>query len=111
MFKTLARFKSRSGEQQIMINNMSSFNRCIQNAVVLLVARHGGEFHGSWFQVADLIQMEVGGVIDDECTHQMRRHLQAVTLDYIVAGSPVVFFKSRNGDLNLVDEGLVYYVE
>lgn len=90
-----------------MINTMSHFNRCIQNAVVLLVARHGGEIHGSWFQVSDLIQMEVGGVIDDECAHQMRRHLMAVTMDYIVAGSPVVFFKSRNGDLHLVAKELI----
>ena len=90
------------------INDMTSFNRRIQNCIALVVNRHGGEIHGSWFQIADVIQMELGGVIDDECVHQMRRHLMAVGLDHHTANSPVVFFRGDGGEINLVDRTLVY---
>jgi len=92
-----------------MTNDMTNFNRRIQNAIVLLVNRHGGEIHGSWFEIADLIQSEMGGVIDDEDVHLMRRHLQAVGLEHLTEGSPVAFFRMpcAGAELNLVDRRLL----
>lgn len=93
-----------------MYNDLSNFNRRIQNVIVLLINRHGGEIHGSWFEIADLIQMELGGVVDDEDTHMMRRHLQAVGFDHLTANSAVVYFHNGRDPINLVDRSLVYEV-
>lgn len=95
-----------------MYNDMTNFNRRIQNCIVLLVNRHGGEIHGSWFQIAELIQDEMGGIIDDEDVQLMKDHIMAVGLEHLTEGSPVVFFKMNcpMGALNLVDRKLVYDV-
>lgn len=90
--------------------DLVSFNRRITNCIVLLVNRHGGEIHGSWFQIADLIQTEMGGVIDDADVEMMKWHLMEVGLEHLTENSPVVFFRMPcpMGVLNLVDRSLVY---
>lgn len=92
--------------------DLVSFNRRITNTIVLLVNRHGGEVHGSWFEIADLIQTEMGGVIEDEDVHMMKNHIMAVGLEHLTEGSPVVFFRMPDprGQLNIVDRELVYDV-
>ena len=93
-----------------MNNDMTNFNRRIQNSIVLLVSRHGGEIHGSWFEIADFIQSEMSGVLDDDCVHRMKAHLMAVGLDCLTANSPVVFFKTPDhmAPLNLILRELVH---
>lgn len=93
--------------------DLVSFNKRITNTIVLLVNRHGGEIHGSWFQIADLIQTEMGGVFDDDDVHRMREHIMEVGLEHLTANSPVVFFSMSDprAPLNLVDRRLVYDVE
>lgn len=91
----------------------SNFNRMITNSIVLAV-RHSeqGEVHGSWPVIADRILCELNGYCDhDEIVGRMQAHLIAVGLDYLTAGSPVVFFRSMTGELNLVAKELVENVE
>lgn len=86
----------------------SNFNRMITNSIVLAVRlSETGEVHGSWPVIADKILCELNGYDDHgDIVDRMQEHLLAVGLDYLTEGSPVVFFKSRNGDLNLVDRSL-----
>lgn len=91
----------------------SNFNRMIANSIVLAV-RHSeqGEVHGSWPVIADKILCELNGYGDHgDIVDRMQQHLIAVGLDYLTANSPVVFFRSMSGELNLVAKELVENVE
>lgn len=87
------------------------FNRMLANGLRRIVQRNDGEFHGSWWQIANALQLEIGGIVMEEQVTDMRQHLMAVTLDYLVHGTELVTFKSINGDWHLVDRRHVYYVE
>lgn len=86
---------------------LSNFNRRILNSLLIVVRQHQGAIFGSWFQVSDLIQMEMGGVSDDEDVHRMRRHLMALTFDHLVEGSPLAYFRAINGDHHFVERRLL----
>lgn len=90
-------------------NPETVFNREILNSICILVRQsEQGEIHGSWPVIADKILCEMMGHDDhDEIVDRMQRHLLAVGLDYLTAGSPVVFFRSMTGELNLVSRELV----
>ncbi|WP_332820469.1 hypothetical protein [Pseudomonas sp.] len=86
---------------------LTNFNRRILNSLLIVVRQNQGAIFGSWFQVADLIQTEMGGVTDDEDVHRMRRHLMAVGFDHLTEGSPLAYFRAINGDHHFVERGLL----
>lgn len=88
----------------------SNFNKMITNSIVLAVQHsEQGEIHGSWPKIADALLWELNGRDPcDEVLEKMQRHLIAVGLDYLTEGSPVVFFRAMDGELNLVSRELVY---
>lgn len=91
----------------------SNFNRMITNSIVLAV-RHSetGELHGGWPKIADAIYYEMCGIEPcDEVLRRMQEHLFAAGLDYLTANSPVIFFRSMDGELNLVSRELVDHGE
>ena len=90
---------------------LTNFERQIISAVCILVRQNEGEIHGDWFALADKIACEVGFSESTEIVLKMQRHLQELGLEVLTAGSPVVFFKSMNGELNLVYRELVENVE
>lgn len=89
---------------------MTIFNRQILNSICILVRQsEQGEVHGSWPAIADKILCELMGHEDhDEIVDRMQRHLIAVGLQHITEGSPVVFFRSMSGELNLVARELCH---
>lgn len=86
---------------------LTLFNRRILNSLLIAVKRNQGALFGSWFQIADLIQTELGGVIDDEDVHRMRRHLMALTFDHLTEGSDLAYFRAINGDHHFVEKVLL----
>ena len=90
---------------------LTVFERQIINAMCIIVRQNGGEVHGDMFSLADRIACEIGFTESTEIVLKMQRHLQEVGLEVLTAGSPVVFFRSMNGELNLVDRELVYEVD
>lgn len=90
---------------------LTLFNRRILNSLQIVVRQNRGAIFGSWFQIADVIQTELGGVTDDDDVHRMRRHLMAITFDHLVEGSDLVYFRAMNGDHHFVEGGLLENVE
>lgn len=92
---------------------MTIFNRQILSSICILVRQsEQGEIHGSWPVIADKILCELMGYDDhDGVADRMQRHLIAVGLQHITANSPVVFFRSMTGELNLVARELIENVE
>lgn len=86
---------------------LSNFNRRILNSLLIVVRQNQGAVFGSWFQVADLIQSEMGGVTDDDDVHRMRRHLMAIGFEHLTANSPLAYFRATNGDHHFVEKGLL----
>lgn len=86
---------------------MNGFNRILQNALRRVVQRNDGEFHGSWWGVANALQLEIGGVVMEEQVDDMKTHLFAVGMDHLVDGSQLAYFRSINGDHNFVERGLL----
>lgn len=86
----------------------SNFNRMITNSIVLAVQHsEQGELHGSWPKIADALLWELNGhEACDEVLDRMQRHLIAIGLEYLTAGSPVAFFRSMDGSLHLVAKEL-----
>ena len=89
---------------------LTVFERQIINAMCILVKQSGGEIHGTWPVLADRIAYEMGFYPSGEIVEKMQNKLQEIGLEVLTAGSPVVFFRSMNGELNLVDRDLVYEV-
>lgn len=87
----------------------SNFNRMITNSIIMAVQHsETGELHGGWPAIADAILWELNGIEPgDEVLGKMQAHLIAVGLDYLTANSPVVFFRSMSGELNLVSRELI----
>lgn len=92
-----------------MTGKWVGFNRMLSNALCRIVQRNGGEFHGSFWEVANALQLEVGGITCEEDVEPMKSHLLDVGGDALVEGTDLVFFRDyKNGDLNFVERGLVY---
>ena len=90
---------------------LTVFERQIVSAVCILVRQNEGEIHGSWPVIADKIACELGFTESGEIVEKMQNKLQEIGLEVLTAGSLVAFFRSMNGELNLVDRTLVYEVE
>lgn len=86
----------------------AGFNRLLSNALRRIVQRNGGEFHGSFWQVAEALQLEVGGIVMEEQVIDMKLHVLDVGGDALVDGTDLVFFRdSLSGDLNFVEKELM----
>lgn len=90
---------------------LTNFERQIVSAICILVRQNEGEVHGDWFSLADKIACEIGFTESTEIVLKMQDKLIEIGLETLTEHSPVVFFKSLNGELNLVDRELVYEAE
>ena len=90
---------------------LTTFEKQIVNAICILVRQNEGEIHGDWFAIADRIACEIGFCESTEIVEKMQAKLMEIGLEVLTAGSPVVFFRSMTGELNLVDRECVYNVE
>jgi hypothetical protein len=86
---------------------LTTFERQIVNAMAILVRQNGGEIHGDMLLLADRIACEIGFTESTEIVQKMQTKLQEIGLETLTANSPVVFFRSITGELNLVDRELV----
>lgn len=85
------------------------FNRMLSNALRRIVQRNNGEFHGSYWQVAEALQLEVGGIVMEEQVSDMKTHLMNTGGEALVAGTDLVFFRNyENSELNFVDRELIH---
>jgi hypothetical protein len=89
---------------------MANLEKQIISAMCVLVRQNEGEIHGDWFSLADRIACEIGFTESTEIVEKMQNHLMEIGLETLTENSPVVFFRSMTGELNLVDRGLVYNV-
>lgn len=90
-----------------MHNDMSNFNRQIQNAAAIALAQHGGEAHGRLWKIADLIASEMYGPAEPHDISLMKQHMLAVGIEHLFEGSPVVCFRGGDDDYSLVDRRLL----
>lgn len=85
------------------------FDRMLKNALRRIVQRGGGEFHGSFWELAEALQLEVGGITDDEDVILMKRHVMQMGPEALAADTGLVFFRDyKTGEVNYVLEDLVY---
>lgn len=87
-----------------------SFNGMLSNALRRIVRRNGGEFHGSFWQVAEALQLEVGGIVCEEDVEPMKSHILNIGCEALVEGTDLVFFKMNDprAPLNFVEKELFY---
>lgn len=81
---------------------MTSLDRQIVSAIVILTRRNGGEVHGFWPEIIEKIDDELSQFTDGEAMELFTSYVRNMGLKYVLEESPVAFFRSTTGEINLV---------